>query len=140
MNFMSRHFHGNQYLARDQVKWRIDLSITQIDRLEKSGAFPERVRLVGRRVGWLEAEITSWMQEKVDARPDAEHIVVRPEDYFIGEAATCRFTSLSRHTVERYERSGAFPAAIRICEGRRVRLEREIRTWRESSGTHLSSA
>lgn len=35
MNVVSRPLVGNRYLIRAEVKWRVNLSATQIDRLEK---------------------------------------------------------------------------------------------------------
>jgi predicted DNA-binding transcriptional regulator AlpA len=108
----------------------VDLSQTQVDRLEERGDFPARVPLGARRVGWSEPAITAWMQEKVDARPDAVRTVVQPDDRFIGEGEICRYTSLSRQTLDRYKKRGEFPACVRIGEARKAWLEREVRGWR----------
>jgi prophage regulatory protein len=37
-------------------------------RLERRGEFPRKVRLSERAVGWPEAEILAWLQERVEAR------------------------------------------------------------------------
>lgn len=42
-----------------------------IDRLEKAGKFPKRIRLGENAVGWLADEIEAWIQERVDARDSA---------------------------------------------------------------------
>lgn len=39
-----------------------------IDRLEKAGRFPKRVRLGPGRVGWIEDEIMEWLRVKVAER------------------------------------------------------------------------
>ncbi len=41
------------------------LSRTTLWRLERSGRFPERVRLGPNSVGWVESEVLAW----IDARP-----------------------------------------------------------------------
>ena len=43
-------------------------SSAHIDRLEKAGGFPKRVRLSPSRVGWLESEIQEWIRERTEAR------------------------------------------------------------------------
>lgn len=54
-------------LSKKQVRDRVSLCYTQIDRLEKAGLFPRRIILMrdhlGRptRVAWLEHEITAWI-------------------------------------------------------------------------------
>jgi predicted DNA-binding transcriptional regulator AlpA len=45
----------------------ISYSSTHIDRLEKKGDFPKRIK-IGSRKYWYEHEIDEWIQSKADAR------------------------------------------------------------------------
>ena len=42
-----------------------------IDRLEKAGQFPKRVKLAENSVAWLEDEIIAWQAERIAARDQA---------------------------------------------------------------------
>jgi prophage regulatory protein len=42
-----------------------------IDRLEKAGKFPKRVKLGENSVAWVEAEIDAWQSAKAAARGEA---------------------------------------------------------------------
>jgi prophage regulatory protein len=54
-----------------ELKRRIGYSRMHIDRLERAGMFPKRIRLGSNSVGWIEAEIDQWLKEKVLARKEA---------------------------------------------------------------------
>ena len=58
-------------LSKRQVKELVLYSFAHIDRLEKAGLFPKRIRLSRHRtgrVGWLEDEVTAWLQSKLAER------------------------------------------------------------------------
>lgn len=55
-------------LSKRQVKEIILYSFAHIDRMEKAGLFPKRVRLGQHRVGWVEQEVYEWLQTRIDAR------------------------------------------------------------------------
>ena len=58
-------------LSKKQVKDLVLYSYAHIDRLEKAGLFPKRVRLSRYRtgrVGWMESDITAWLQSKLAER------------------------------------------------------------------------
>ena len=40
------------------------LSKVTIWRKEKSGAFPKRINLTTRRVGWIESEVVGWLETR----------------------------------------------------------------------------
>ncbi|HIB44236.1 MAG TPA: AlpA family phage regulatory protein [Nitrospina sp.] len=40
------------------------MSKVTIWRMEKSGAFPKRINLTNRRVGWIESEILDWLESR----------------------------------------------------------------------------
>ena len=52
------------------------LAITRLSsvttwRLERKGAFPRRIKLTGKRVGWLEHEVLGWIAARMAARSPA---------------------------------------------------------------------
>jgi len=55
-------------LTQTQLKEVVPYSRSQIDRLEKNGLFPKRVRIGANRVGWLATEIEEWITDKAEAR------------------------------------------------------------------------
>ena len=58
-------------LRQPEVRERVGYSDVQIWRMEKAGKFPQRVQLGPKAVGWVESEVDSWLQERIDARGDA---------------------------------------------------------------------
>ncbi len=59
-------------LSKRQVKELVLYSPQHIARLEVAGQFPKRVQLGHNRVGWVEAEVLEWLQQRIDAR-DQQH-------------------------------------------------------------------
>ena len=59
-------------LSKRQVKELVLYSPQHIARLEAAGQFPKRVQLGSNRVGWVEEEVLSWLQRRIDAR-DQQH-------------------------------------------------------------------
>ena len=55
-------------LSKRQLREMVLYSPQHVDRLEKAGRFPKRVRLGQNRVGWLEDEVLDWLQKRLDAR------------------------------------------------------------------------
>ena len=58
-------------LSKKQVKEMVLISFAHIDRREKAGTFPKRVRLgsyPSSRVGWIEQEILDWLQALIADR------------------------------------------------------------------------
>ncbi len=55
-------------LSKRAVRELVLYSPQHIDRLEKAGGFPKRVRLGNNRVGWIEEEVLDWLQQRIDAR------------------------------------------------------------------------
>jgi prophage regulatory protein len=53
-------------IRRAAVRAKTGLSDTTIWRLEKAGEFPNRIRLTeAGAVGWREAEVDSWVHERI---------------------------------------------------------------------------
>ena len=48
-------------IRRPEVKKITGLSESSIDRLEKTGKFPERLILTSNSIGWYEDEINEWL-------------------------------------------------------------------------------
>ena len=55
-------------LSKRQLKELVLYSPQHVARLEAAGKFPQRIRLGQNRVGWLEAEVMDWLQQRIDAR------------------------------------------------------------------------
>lgn len=63
--------HGEivmRILSKRQVKELVLYSPQHIARLEKAGSFPMRVQLGPNRVGWVEAEVQDWLNERLVRR------------------------------------------------------------------------
>ena len=59
---------GIRMLSKKDLRQLVLYSPAQIDRLEKAGRFPKRVRLGPGRVGWVESEIVAWLRERIESR------------------------------------------------------------------------
>ena len=55
-------------LSKRQLKELVLYSPQHIARLEKAGTFPKRVQIGPNRVGWIEAEVLDWLQERIERR------------------------------------------------------------------------
>ena len=55
------------------VKARTGLSRSTIYLRISEGRFPKPVSLGGRAVGWIEAEITDWLNQQIEASRKAAH-------------------------------------------------------------------
>ena len=55
-------------LSKKQVRAMVLYSYAQIDRLERAGKFPKRIRLGPNRVGWIKVEIESWIEDRIAER------------------------------------------------------------------------
>ena len=65
--------HGEivmRILSKRQLKELVLYSPQHIARLEKAGQFPKRVQLSPNRVGWVEAEVLDWLDERLARRDD----------------------------------------------------------------------
>jgi len=67
---MSNNTSVEKFLMLPQVQEIVPYSASHIWRLERSGKFPQRVRLGGNRVAWLQSEVNSWVESKLAARAD----------------------------------------------------------------------
>ena len=53
-----------QILNVKEVTSRTKLSRVTIWRLENEGKFPQRIRISTKRIGWLEDEVTKWIEKR----------------------------------------------------------------------------
>lgn len=54
-------------LRRKQVQIRTGLARSTIYQYMKDGLFPKPVQLGPRAVGWIEAEVTAWITERIQS-------------------------------------------------------------------------
>jgi prophage regulatory protein len=59
---------ADRLIDKRELRRRVIYSPQQIDRLEKAGLFPLRVKIGPGRVGWLLSEVLDWMSKKVADR------------------------------------------------------------------------
>lgn len=57
-----------KFLKKKAVSAMVSYAPSHIDRLEKAGLFPKRVKLGQARVAWVEEEVRDWMQRRMDER------------------------------------------------------------------------
>ena len=67
---MDSNATAKKFIVLPQVQEIVPYSASHIWRLERSGHFPQRVRLGGNRVAWLQSEVNSWVESKLAARTD----------------------------------------------------------------------
>ena len=58
----------DEFIRRPALLELVGMSKSHQTRLEKSGKFPQRVRLGQRAVGWSLREVRQWMDAKKNAR------------------------------------------------------------------------
>lgn len=122
-----------------RLKHRVLFSLQHIYRLEERGAFPRRIHLGKARVAWSSAEVTAWMQAKIDARGPCPFTgtlpVLTAEDRFVGKKELRDIVVYSPQHIRLLELEHQFPARVWIGENRVAWLERDILRWRESKRT-----
>lgn len=61
----------SRILRLPEVETRTGLSRSAIYAMEGRGAFPRRVKIGRRATGWLESEVSDWIEQCAAARPTA---------------------------------------------------------------------
>ena len=61
------------------LRWRevapiVGVSRMTIARMEKTGAFPQRIRIGNGSVGWLEYEAEAWLAQRMAVRVEDERV------------------------------------------------------------------
>lgn len=54
----------DQIIRKPELFSKLSLSDATIWRMEKSGKFPQRIKLGGNSVGWFENEVEAWLLKK----------------------------------------------------------------------------
>jgi len=125
---------ADRLINAKQLKHRVLFSLQHIYRLEERGEFPKRIHLGKARVAWSSAEVTAWMQAKVDDRGPCPFCQDRrplgPEDRFVGKKELKDLVLYSPQHVRLLELEHQFPARVQIGENRVAWLERELEHWR----------
>ena len=67
---MDNYATVKKFIVLPQLLRIIPYSASHIWRLERSGQFPQRVRLGPNRVAWVKSEVTDWVESKLAARTD----------------------------------------------------------------------
>lgn len=62
---MAEHLQQALILRRKQVEARVGLRRSTIYARIAAGEFPAPIRLGARAVGWLESEISAWLQARI---------------------------------------------------------------------------
>jgi len=63
---------AERFITMEQVRGRVALSKTEIYRKIKAGAFPRPVPLGTQKVAFVESEVASWMDARLQARAEGE--------------------------------------------------------------------
>ena len=66
--FPSQGISETRLPLKRQLREMVLYSPQHVDRLERTGQFPKRVRLGQNQVGWLESEVVDWLRKRLDAR------------------------------------------------------------------------
>jgi len=123
-----------------RLKHRVLFSLQHIYRLEEHGEFPKRIHLGKARVAWSSAEVTAWMQSKLDVRGPCpfcrDDRPLGPDDRFVGKKELRELVLYSPQHVRLLELEHLFPRRIWIGENRVAWLERELDFWRATRRLH----
>jgi prophage regulatory protein len=72
---MSGTNEDHRIISKKELRSLVLYSPTHIDRLERIGLFPKRIRLGayrGSRVAWRLSEVLAWLKEKISSRTGAD--------------------------------------------------------------------
>jgi prophage regulatory protein len=70
---MGTNATAKKFILLPKVQEIVPYSASHIWRLERTGQFPQRVRLGQNRVAWLESEVDAWVDSKIAARTINSH-------------------------------------------------------------------
>lgn len=54
-----------RFLRINEVRERIGLGRTSIYKMVNEGTFPKPVRVLGKKVAWVDSEVDEWMLERI---------------------------------------------------------------------------
>lgn len=81
-----------------QVVGRVGLSRSQIYALMQIGRFPKSISLGARAVGWLEAEVEAWINDRALKREWGNNIATNPQEPSSAINPTFRKTEKTKHS------------------------------------------
>jgi prophage regulatory protein len=67
---MTNKLNNLDLLSSKEILRLIPYSQNHLRRLEAKGQFPKRIRIGANRVAWVESEIDSWIEDRVNARTE----------------------------------------------------------------------
>ena len=70
---MGTNATAKKFILLPKVQEIVPYPPSHIWRLERTGQFPQRVRLGQNRVAWLESEVDAWVDSKIAARTINSH-------------------------------------------------------------------
>ncbi|MAC35039.1 MULTISPECIES: AlpA family transcriptional regulator [Idiomarina] len=59
-----------RFLRINEVRERIGLGRTSIYKMVNEGTFPKPVRVLGKKVAWVDSEVDEWMLERIAEQRD----------------------------------------------------------------------
>ena len=65
---MGQNPTARRFIRLPEVISRVGLKRSRIYDLMKAGTFPQKVKLGEKASAWIESEIDSWMQSRIDMR------------------------------------------------------------------------
>ena len=55
---------GKRILSHATVLEKVPVSRTTLWRMERAGDFPKRIKVSKNRIGWFEADVEAWLEER----------------------------------------------------------------------------
>jgi prophage regulatory protein len=116
------------FVDRKAVVARVVFTHPHLHRMQANGTFPTAYKLGRSRLVWDNADVTAWMQARINQRP-GNTAVVTDDDRFIDRAELFTLVAYSPSHFLRLEKAGVFPHRIVLGPRRVAWLEREVLEW-----------
>jgi prophage regulatory protein len=116
------------FVDRKAVVARVVFTYNHLCNMQANGTFPSVYKLGRNRLAWDNADVTAWMQSRIDQRP-GNTAVITDDDRFIDRAELCTLVPYSPNHFLRLEKAGVFPLRIVLGPKRVAWLEREVFEW-----------
>lgn len=124
------------FVDRKAVVARVVFTYNHLCNMQANGTFPSAYKLGRSRLAWNNADVTAWMQSRIDQRP-GNTAVLTDDDRFIDRAELCTLVPYSPNHFLRLEKAGEFPLRIVLGPKRVGWLEREVFEWIASKKVKL---
>lgn len=69
----------DRIIRMDAVTLATGLSVTTINRKEKAGEFPQRIKIGSRAVGWRLSSVQHWVEKRKENSPNVNHFTAEPK-------------------------------------------------------------